>query len=1046
MGRITSNVGLITGIPIQDTVDQLIEVSAQPRDILTSRTQGLKDEQLAVNTLATRVLSLQFELSKLKVSKPFQTRTVTSKKPEVLTATITTNGKPPLGNYSLQPVQLASAQQFISKRFESLDDIPSSGKLAFGFGGFLDKGVSLDELNDGEGVARGQIKLTDLSGNSSIIDLSLARNVDDVLAAINNDGSLNLVASVDGDSITLTDSIGGAGTIVVQEVFNGTTAADLGLAGINTSASTVTGADVYDLHSGTKLSRLNDGTGVRLQEGIDDLFFTVADGTANLSIDLGDAKTLGDVVLAINQDASLASRVSAAISADGQRLELTDLTSGGGTFSVSSGASGSAAEDLRLTGTAVGGVITGGRLLSGLKGTLVSALGGGSGLGELGSIVVTDRSGVSDTVDLSAAETLEDLVEALNASAAGISASLNKSRNGILIQDNSGGTNNLVITDGADGLQTATKLGIAFGAASDSVDSGSLNRRSISGATLLSSLNSGEGTRVGDIRIKDSSGARVSLDLNGTDTQPRTIGDVIDAINAATLDGDINVTARLNDTGDGILLIDNAGGEEKLVVTDLNGTLAKDLNLTRESESATIDDTEKQVIDGRKHYAIDLSELGALDNAIRLSSLNGGKGINLSDVRITDTKGKVLALDLNGNANISTVTDLIDEINTQAASLGVQVTASINPAGTGIRLVDGAGGTGKLVVEDINGTLAKDLNLLSTDATTTSINGSGVFSASNASQSALEKVAANFNSLEAGVVASVINDGSGYRLQLVVEETGAANEILLDEGLSGFGFVETSKAQDALLVVGGGSLPGSGVLVSSSTNQFDGVVEDVDLTVNATSETPVAVTVGTTDKDLISTVQGFIDAYNTLREELDELTVFDAEELSTGLLFGTTAALRVDTQLSRIVTDRYSGFGSFRSLEQIGISVDDAGKLELNTTKLKAAFADDPQALQNLFNATDRGVVAKFEAAIDNLTNAETGLLTSRSNSLQQTIEQNEARIQRFNDSLERERARLELQFFRLEQVLAGLQNSQQAISQIQAIPALRSTRGNTSN
>jgi len=50
MGRITSNVGLITGIPITDTVDQLIAVAGAPRDILLSRTQGLQRQQLAIGS------------------------------------------------------------------------------------------------------------------------------------------------------------------------------------------------------------------------------------------------------------------------------------------------------------------------------------------------------------------------------------------------------------------------------------------------------------------------------------------------------------------------------------------------------------------------------------------------------------------------------------------------------------------------------------------------------------------------------------------------------------------------------------------------------------------------------------------------------------------------------------------------------------------------------------------------------------------------------------------------------------------------------------
>ena len=41
MSGIASSIGLITGIPIKDTVDQLISISAQPRDALVERTATL---------------------------------------------------------------------------------------------------------------------------------------------------------------------------------------------------------------------------------------------------------------------------------------------------------------------------------------------------------------------------------------------------------------------------------------------------------------------------------------------------------------------------------------------------------------------------------------------------------------------------------------------------------------------------------------------------------------------------------------------------------------------------------------------------------------------------------------------------------------------------------------------------------------------------------------------------------------------------------------------------------------------------------------------
>ena len=1038
MGRIQSNVGLITGIPITDTVDQLIGVAGQSRDLLSSRTRGLQQEQIAVNTLSSRILSLKFDLGKLKVSTPFQARSVSSAKEDVLSATLASEGKPPLGSFSLRPAQTASSQQLISQRFESLDDIESAGSLSFGFGGFVDKGVSLDVLNNGSGVERGEIKITDLAGNSAVVDLSLARTVDDVLDAINNEASLNITASIDGDTFVLTDNVGGASTLSVQEVSGGTTAAGLGLAGISTTDATVAGSDVFGIHSNTKLTSLNDGNGVRLKEGVDDLFFTFADETPDLSLDLTEASTLGDVVDAINNDDDLSSKVSAAISADGKRLELTDLTAGAGAFTVISGETGSAAEDLGLNTTAVGGVITGEILTSGLRDTLVASFRGGQGLGTLGNIDITDRNGGTATVDLAAAETLDDLVDLINDSAASVTASVNKSRSGIILTDTSGGSGNLVVADNVDGTESATALGLVVDAAQDTVNSGSLGRQTLSEATLLSSLNGGVGIKANDIRITDSDGKKTAIDLNASGNEAKTIGDVIDAINAA----EVGVEAKINDTGDGILITDTANGDETLTITDVNGTLAEDLNLTRSSETVEIDGVDTQVIDGTNRYNIDLTDLESETSSVSLASLNDGNGITLSDIRLTDSKGKILSLDLNGEfAETKTVGELIETINAEADRSGVGIKASINSAGTGIKLTDNAGGDGNLVVEDINGTAAADLKILSKDSTTNTINGFGLFESQSASQGALNNVAAKINGLESGVTASVLNDGVGFRLQLVVDDTGAGNEILLDAGGSGFDFRETSAARDALLVVGAGDTAGSGVLVSSSTNDFKQVINGVDLTANSTSDTAIDVSVTKNGQELIDQVQSFVDSYNTLRDDLDKLTDFNEDDLSTGLLFGTNEALRVDTQLSQLITDRYSGLGTFQSLQEIGISVDENGKLDLNAKKLEDAFDKDSQSLQSLFTAKDKGIVAKFEAAIENLTGSENGLLTRRDNSLSSTIEANEARIERFNESLDRKRERLLLQFYQLEQVIAGLQTTQQAVNSFQGIPPISVSR-----
>ncbi len=913
MGRITSNVGLITGIPITDTVDQLMKIASQPRDILTSRTQSLQQQQLAINTLATRLVAVQFDLSKLNVNSLFTSKKAESSDATKLTAAVATGASPVAGSYQFTPVRTAASQQLVSQRFESKTKAFAAESFSFRTGGFVNKGIALDELNGGLGVRRGQVRITDKGGDSAVIDLRYVVTVDDVLSAINSNAEINVTAEAVGDAIRLTDNTGQSGTLTVQEVNNGHTAADLGIDSISLAGGTTvgTGTDVFTLHTGTRLSFLNDGTGVRITDNatdVEDLVITLVDGTS-AEVDLSGATTIGDALEAINDHEDLSGKITAAISSDGNRLELTDLSSGGGTFSVANGALGSAADDLSLTVAAVGNVITSDRLVSGLAGTLLASLNGGQGITTLGTLDITNRDGVLSPIDLSGAETLDDVIDLINAGATNVAAALNAERSGIVLTDTSGGsTSNFIVAD-SGGSTVATDLAITIDATATSVDSGSLDRRTLSSGTLLSRVNGGRGiTTLGDISITGTTGLKKTLDLNKEGEESQTIGDVIDAINASL----VGVLASVNATGDGILIVDTAGGPGTITIQDSGGTLAADLGLAGTSKEVDVEGTPTQVIDG-------------------------------------------------------TTTGLV-EIE--------------------------AGDT-------------------------------------------LEDIVTKINDLKKGVTAAIINDGQGFRLSLTADKSGAANELLVQLQGSTFQFQEISRAQDAILQFGDAQASSGGILVTSANNTFNEVVAGLNLTIAGASTTPVTITVSENDEPLVTAANDFVKSYNALRKELDELTDFNAEDLTTGLLFATNETLRVDSELGRAVTDRYFGLGAFQTLKQIGISVGEDGKLTLDEAKLKAAFADDPSGLENFFTNEDLGLVKKFDAVIERLSGSDNGLLGNRYDALQATVDSNELRIERFNESLDRQRELLLLQFFQLEQVISNLQQSLSALNALQPVEPL---------
>jgi len=772
MGRLQSSVGLVSGLDIQGTVEQLLKIEARPRDLTASRNEDLTNQQVAVTDLTAAVVAVQLAARNLGKADTFSKKTVASSDPAALSAMIT--GTPSVGTYEFTSVRKAQAHHLLSSGFAARDEPLGAGSFSFGFGGFIDAGVSLDELNDGQGVQRGEIRIIDRSGASSVVDLRYAQTIDDVLEAINTTDGIDVEAVAEGDAIRLIDHTGGAGNLKVEEISGGSTAADLGLDGVNVAADEALGEDLLRLYDGLSLSKLNDGNGVDLNEAVPDLDITFRDGSSLLVDFLAGTTetTLGDLVDTLN--AADPARLQAAISASGDSIEITDLTSGGGTFEVSGFVNDDLVHQLGLDGAAVGGVITSRDLRGGLKTSLLSSLQGGRGFeGGLGQLDLTDRSGASATVDLSSAQTLDDVVDAANAAAVGITARVNDSRNGILLEDTTGlQTNNLIVADGVDGLETATKLGIAVDDAVDSIDSGSLDLKRVNRGTQLDDYK--EGVANGTILITDANGTVGVLKIDDT---VETLGDVIDAINNLSFD----VTARINDRGDGIAIIDSsAGGTGTLEVRDVTGgTAAQDLGISGDGVEQEIDGELKQVVEGSLDYNVEI------------------------------------------DAN-DTLEDLVGKIN----DLGAPVSASL--------LSDGSGST-------------------------------------------------------------------PYHLSIVSGKSGKSGELLIDTSQVDFTFHEISKARDALLLVGGDG-GAAGVLVSSADNHFDDLLDGVGLELKEATNSPVSVSVATTNSSVISTVQLFVDTYNKLAKKLDDLTFFNEQENKTGVLFGSVETLRVESEVSNLLS------------------------------------------------------------------------------------------------------------------------------------------------
>ncbi|MGL4512127.1 MAG: flagellar filament capping protein FliD [Lacipirellulaceae bacterium] len=1038
MSRIQSDVGLVTGINIKQTVDQLMAVAGRPRKTLEDRTRASAGEKSAIDTLSTKVLALKLSASKFTRSTTFTTRTATSSDPKALSATVKSGASVPEGSYKVTPLRTAAAHQVVSTGFASLTGATGVGELRIRFGGHVDKGRSLVELNGGDGFKAGKIRVTDRSGETATIDLRAATSADEIVEAINSTEGIGVRASIDGDRFVLTDTSGGTGTLRVQESAGGTTAASLGLAGVAAVSNTITGGDVVGLGARTRLDTLNDGLGVGIAndlQSVDDLAFAFRDGSTG-GVDLSGATTLGDVVARITTDTDLAGKVTAAISSDGKRLELTDLSSGTRSFKIENGVLGTAADDLGLSVDAVGGKVTGRRLVAGLRDTLVSTLGGRDGL-NLAAFQLTDRAGVSATVNLAGAETVGEVVDRINAASPRVTAKINDSRNGIELTDNSGGSGSLVVGEVAGG-KTAAALGLVVNGAVGSVRGGDLRRQTVGAATPLAKLNQGQGAKLGDIRVFDSTGKEATIDLDFRGNADPTLGDAIRAINAGTSGAGVAVQASINDAGDGIVLTDSGTGIERFRVEEVSsGTTAKSLRIAGVSTATNA--AGNQVIDGATSYKIDLSDVEADEADVPLATLRGGLGITPGTFLITDSTGKSAPISTVGAA---TVGDVLDRIN----AAGLSVTAAVNEAGTGIRITEDAVGPGGLKIEDLGtGSAAAQLRIEADSIARDPsgklfIESSGLFAKDAAAQNSLQTIVKRVNELRGGFSAALVFDGFSNRLSITSDSTGAANELSIDGAAAGLSFSDATRPADAVALFGPEGI--GGFAVTSSTNNLNEVVPGLNVSVLSGTGQTVSVNVAGDRAPITSAVKELVESYNSIRTSVAEFTKFDAEELTTGLLFGRNEVLRVDVELSRVVTERYSIGGERRTLEAIGLNIDDKGKLTLDESKLNTAYTNDPAAVEALFTNASGGVVSKINTAVTALADGENSLLARRSETIQRLIDTNNDRLEVWDERLARRRTALENQYFALEELISQLQTSSGALNNILPI----SLSGNNSN
>lgn len=214
----------------------------------------------------------------------------------------------------------------------------------------------------------------------------------------------------------------------------------------------------------------------------------------------------------------------------------------------------------------------------------------------------------------------------------------------------------------------------------------------------------------------------------------------------------------------------------------------------------------------------------------------------------------------------------------------------------------------------------------------------------------LAGLAESINRTASGASATLLTDSSGTRLLLTSRDTGTVNAITLTNNLAAGDKPEfnlatpVQEAADASVSVGSGA---GAITVSSSTNRFDSLIDGVRIDLlKADPGTPLTIEVARDPSAAVDAVQSFVDAFNGVMAFVDTQSKVGVDGGTSGILQGNRTARQLQQEIRSTVLGVIPGANSkLNRLSALGITVNDQGRLEVDTARVTSALAGDVEGV-----------------------------------------------------------------------------------------------------
>lgn len=295
------------------------------------------------------------------------------------------------------------------------------------------------------------------------------------------------------------------------------------------------------------------------------------------------------------------------------------------------------------------------------------------------------------------------------------------------------------------------------------------------------------------------------------------------------------------------------------------------------------------------------------------------------------------------------------------------------------------------------------------------------------------------NAADAGVTASIVNDGSGtpYRLVLLSKETGEASSMRIsvdgDAALQNLlgndpagtqNLKQTLAAQNARLDV-------NGIAVTSASNTVKEAIQGTTLTLVQTGTTGLSMKANTAS--MKTAISDFVKAYNALQGTAKSLTTYDADTQTGAALVGDSTLRNLMNRVREVLTTpQASGTNEVKVLNEIGVSFQKDGTLLVDSTKLDKALESNLAGVSKLFasaTGSTSGYGKQLDSLVDSLTKTG-GSLRVASDGVTETIKELDEQYDAMQTRVDATMARYRAQFTQLDVLMSSMNSTLTYLSQ----------------